>query len=369
MTSNSTDNQLRPIKPEEKYSTTIANLTPEQREYYLSQSENIAFGNKTALQEFGSDVNSIISQGSGKLLSQVSDNIDDDIIGYVNETLSALDTINIDDLNPNWTFKNWLRTVPVLKRLVKTVKEVLNDYDTVQQDIDKISSKFKTLKMNATTDNSGLEEMKISNALSINRIRELVISLKLRKEELSAEFDRLKKEDGVDSWQIKEMDDYLQAVDRRINNLMVMEGNLNNAQYEILATISNNNAIIEKCDDITDELIPNWTNNLTRAIKVRRQTQALNAINIVGQAVNASIIETSNRVRENSVRTAEETEKAIIQLDTMKVCYDNTINMLKDVKKVHLNARKERQEFEKSLEDIKARVSQEMLAIENKSGK
>ena len=145
--SDNTQLSVTRINDNESYTQFVARLTPEEREYYVQMAQDISLQNKSSLQHFASEVNTTISQQSVRLLESAKTNIDDDIIKYVTETVEALETINIEDLNPNKSFKNWLRSVPVLRKLVKTVQQIVGDYESVQESVDNISKLTSELIM------------------------------------------------------------------------------------------------------------------------------------------------------------------------------------------------------------------------------
>ncbi len=353
------------ISDNESYTQFVERLTPEEREYYVQMAQDISLQNKSSLQHFASEVNTTISQQSVRLLESAKTNIDDDIIKYVTETVEALETINIEDLNPNKSFKNWLRSVPVLRKLVKTVQQIVGDYESVQESVDNISKKFETAKISAQADNSTLEEMKTNNQISIDNLRERIIALRLKREELNTEFERMKSE-NLDIWKIKEMENFIVAVDRKIANFEVIEQNLRNSQLRILAEQADNDAIADKCDDIVNMLIPNWKGEISQALIVRKATQKINAIQIARRAMNESILETSRKVKRNSENIATEMEETVISLETLKETNTMMIDMLKTVTKIHKEGEKDRRELENTLIDMRNRLTEEIKSIEYK---
>ena len=81
-----------------------------------------------------------------------------------------------------------LSKIPFLKKMVFDAKKLFQKYDTVVNNIDKITNKIKTGRVNSIKDNSSLQTMFDSNVSYIKQMEELIISGQIKYNELNEAF-------------------------------------------------------------------------------------------------------------------------------------------------------------------------------------
>lgn len=366
MEENKQSTAIAPLSGSVDYEGIIANLTEDQRKTYLAMAESISIEDKSTLQVYGSEINGTISQASENLLSTVRSSNSDEIIGYVNDTLAQLNMIDIDDLDPNNRWRNFLRQVPIIKSLVSTVETVMMKYDTIQDNVEKISQKIDGAKVTAKKDNTTLEAMMKNNDVSIDRIKELIVALKLKKEEYEAVLAEMEKKENINAWDIQNYSNFINAIGKKIADLQMTERILSNNQYQIMAAQSNNDAIIDKCENIITHVMPVWKNQLSLAIVINRQQASIEATKKISDATNKMMRATARNVRANSENTARASEETVVTLETLKDVNKELVQMLREVRKIHADGTHKRQTLERSLVDMNTMVAQEIKAIESK---
>lgn len=366
MEENNNSTAIATLKGNVDYESFIANISDEQKQKYLAIAESIDINDKTTLQVYGSEINSTISQSSEGLLSSARSKSNDEIVACVNDTLVQLNMIDISDLDPNNKFKTFLRSVPVLRTLVKSVDKVLVQSDTIQDNVSKICDKMDAAKVTAKKDNSTLESMFRNNSVSIDRLKELIVGLKLKYKEFQAQFAEMKDNPNINQWDVQNMQNWINSISKKIADLEVTEHILSNNQFHIMAAQANNDAIIDKCENIVNQVMPLWKNELSLAIVINKQKNAIEATKTISNATNKMMRATAKNVRYNSEETARASEQTIVDLETLKDSHKQFIEMLKEVRKIHDNGERNRETMERALVDIYNQTSRELKMIENK---
>ena len=366
MEENKQSTAIAPLSGSVDYEGIIANLTEDQRQTYLAMAASISIEDKSTLQVYGSEINGTISQASENLLSTVRSSNSDEIVGYVNDTLAQLNMIDIDDLDPNNRWRNFLRQVPIIKSLVSTVETVMRQYDTIQDNVEKITQKIDGAKVTAKKDNTTLEAMMKNNDVSIDRIKELIVALKLKKKEYEAVLAEMEKKENINAWDIQNYSNFINAIGKKIADLQMTERILSNNQYQIMAAQSNNDAIIDKCENIITHVMPVWKNQLSLAIVINRQQASIEATKKISDATNKMMRATARNVRTNSENTARASEETVVTLETLKEANKELVEMLREVRKIHADGAHKRQTLERSLVDMNSLVTKEIKAIESK---
>ncbi len=81
------------------------------------------------------------------------------------------------------------------------------------------------------------------------------------------------------------------------------------------------------------------------------------------------LVKNSETLKQGSVKIAEESEKAIVDIETLKKTNQNLIETLDKVIEVHAQGRIKRQESEKELENIEKELKEKMLELKVKEEK
>jgi uncharacterized protein YaaN involved in tellurite resistance len=124
---------------------------------------------------FGSEIQQNISKQSDNFLNSVRTYNSGEVGGHINELLTELNYIDVDELNQSG-FKKFLSGVPFLKNLVVNVDKIFQKYDKVTTNIDKISNKVKAGMINSAKDNAALQTMFETNVTQIKEIEKYIIA-------------------------------------------------------------------------------------------------------------------------------------------------------------------------------------------------
>ena len=333
------DNAPVSLKRSVDYETFIATMSDDDKKTYLEIAESIDINDKTTLQVYGSEINSTISQSSEGVLSSARSKNSDEIIACVNDTLAQLNMIDISDLDPNNKFKAFLRSVPVLRTLVKSVDKVLIQSATIQDNVSKICAKMDAAKITAKKDNSTLESMFRNNDVSIDRLKELIVGLKLKLKEYQETLKEMQGNPEHSQWDVQNMQNWVNSIAKKI---------------------------VDKCENIINQVMPLWKNELSLAIMINKQKSAIDATKMISSATNRMMKATAKNVRYNSEETARASEQTIVELETLKDVNKQFIEMLKEVRKIHDAGEKNRETMERALVDIYNQTSKELKMIESK---
>ena len=335
------------------YQKRLAALTPEERSKYLALTEKVDVHNLTTVHEYGSELNSVVAENGERFLSSVKATDGGEIVALTTELLAQLNMINIDELNTDTKWKNFLRKLPVVKKFVTTIENVKIKYNDIAQNVNEIASKMGDAKLVALKDNSTLQEIFDNNVTYINRIRELIIGAKVLLEQKEAELAEMHANIGnYENYQISEMQDFIGSLQKRIADMEVTENVLQQNLLQIKATQGNNMAIAEKSNNIVTNVIPLWKNQLSIAVIMDNQTKNVEAQAMLTETTNKLLAENAKKLHANSVAVAKANEESVISLDTLKTTTNELIATIKEVERIHADGEHQRELIEKSLHDM-----------------
>lgn len=349
--------------PNFDYETKIKTITPEAKERYLALTDKLDYHNASTLQSYGADLSSIISKNGDALLSTVRSDNSVEVIGHINALLGELNGFD-DELNKytdnhkhQSLLKRMFYALPFVKKVATSLDNVLNNYNTVAENVDKITEKIGNAKIVALRDNSTLQQIFDSNVLYIQQMRELIIAAKLRTTELEGEYEAMLADTSVEGYEVSDMADFIHKLKKRTADLETSEYVLTQNLLQIRATQSNNTAIAEKTDNIVNQVIPMWKNQLPMAIVLKNQQASIDAQQKIAETTNKLIAKTAADLKTNSIAVAKASEESIISIDTLKSTTQDLITTITEVKRIHKEGETNRATLESHLKEFSQQIT------------
>lgn len=319
------------------------------------------------------DVNSILNYGvetqssmekySNEFLTSVRTFNSGEVGGLINELLTELNYIDVDELNQG-PFKQFLSKIPFLSKLVFDAKKLFQKYDTVVGNIDKITNKVKAGRLNSIKDNSSLQTMFDSNITYIKQMEDLIISGQLKHKELSETLAQMDANPtGYADYEIADLRDYVTRLDKRLADLKIVRFIMMQSLAQIRIVQNNNTSIAEKAQSIVSTTIPVWKNQLTIAVALQRQKANVEMQKKISDTTNTILQKNAELLKQNSINVAAENEKTVVSLDTLKQTTKSLIDTLTEVKKIHEEGNKNRLLLNTELQNLESELKKNVKQI------
>ena len=128
--------------------------------------------------------------------------------------------------------------------------------------------------------------------------------------------------------------------------------------------LQNNDAqLVEKIQSSITNTIPLWKNQIVLALGINNAKSALKDQQEVSKLTNEMLKKNSETLKQGSIEIAQESERAIIDIETLRKTNQDLIETLDSVIKIHNDGRVKRQEAEKELQSIEQELKNKMLEI------
>ena len=128
--------------------------------------------------------------------------------------------------------------------------------------------------------------------------------------------------------------------------------------------LQNNEAeLVEKIQSSITNTIPLWKNQMVLALGISNAKRALKSQQAVSKLTNEMLVKNSETLKQGSIDIARESERAIVDIETLQKTNQDIIETLDEVIKIHEEGRNKRAEAEKTLEEIEKELKAKMLEI------
>ena len=125
----------------------------------------------------------------------------------------------------------------------------------------------------------------------------------------------------------------------------------------------NDTVMTEKIQSTLVNTIPLWKSQMVLALGVAHSTQAAKAQREVTDMTNELLKKNAETLKMATVETAKESERGIVDIETLKATNQSLISTLDEVMNIQEEGRRKRQEAEVEITRLEAELKDKMLQI------
>ena len=372
------------LKVEQKVNEeSIENLTSEKvTEEKIENSLNYDILTKEeqkAIDEFNSkidvtDTTQVIQYGAAaqEKISEFSDSILEDVktknLGETGDLLADL-VSQIKAFDKDVSGQNKGFFAKLFNNAKKEVDFAIAKYSKIEKNIDTIENGLEKDKLQMLKDISIFDTMYEKNLEYFKEISLYIIAGERKLEELRTkvlpELQETAKKSGeqLDVQKVNDMENMINRFEKKIYDLKTTRIISIQMAPQIRLLQNNEAELVEKIQSSITNTIPLWKNQMVLALGINNAKNALKSQQAVSKLTNEMLIKNSETLKQGSIDIAEESEKAIVNIETIKKTNANLIETLDKVIEIHKNGRIKRQEAEKELETIEKELKDKMLEI------
>ena len=124
---------------------------------------------------------------------------------------------------------------------------------------------------------------------------------------------------------------------------------------------NNDTALVEKIQTSVLNTIPLWKNQMVLTLGIENSRRAMEAQRQVTDMTNALLQKNADMLHMASVETAKESERGIVDMETLKHTNEQLISTLDEVLQIQTDGAKKRQEAEAELRRLEGELKQKLL--------
>ncbi|MBO7485994.1 MAG: toxic anion resistance protein [Spirochaetaceae bacterium] len=323
--------------------------------------KTIEIDNSQALIQYGIGAQSKISNFADSILNQVRANDS----GYIGEDLTNL-LMKIKDVNVN-SLTNQKKGV--LSNLFFSVDKFFTKYEKLSVQIEKIISQLNEARMQLLRDITMLDQMYGKNLDYLNELDVYIVAGKMKIDEVrSTVLPELQKKVEAESnpATTQELNDLMQFLDRfekKLHDLKLSRMISIQTAPQLRLIQNNDQLLVEKIQSSIMNTIPLWKNQIVIAVSLFRQKKALEVQREVTDATNNLLEKNSEMLKENSIGTAKEMERGIVEIETLKKVNADLISTIEETLKIQEEGRNKRAAAESELAKMESELKDKLTGI------
>jgi uncharacterized protein YaaN involved in tellurite resistance len=332
--------------------------------------------NRAQLISFGDGAQREVAAFADRILSQTLNRDTGPMGGLLSDMMLKVKGLDPKSLEKLGFFE---RIFGGLKAKVERFK---SEFTNVAAQIDRIALELQnqqeTLKRDiAMLDGlhaKNLEQMKTLEAFIIAGTEYLEDARKTMIPELEAKASSAP--EGVEGQlAAQELSDARQALERlekKLHDLKISRVIALQALPQIRLVQSGNSTLVEKLQSSVATTIPTWKNQMTIALAIHRQREALEMQKSVSDATNRMLKENAERLRSGAVEIERESQRGIVDVETLTKVNNELIGTINDVLRIQEEGRQQRKTAETEMKRIESELKdtlQQAAARQQQIGK
>lgn len=347
----------------------IDRLTPEERAKAVQLAEQIPVGNYEAIITYGANAQGELSRFSHQMLDHVQSQDIGPVGDVLKELMDRLGEIDPDDLSD----KKQSALGRLFGRVSKSIQEMMTKYQKLSTQIDRIGVQLEHSKRGLIDDVKMLDNLYEQNKTYFQALNVYIAAAEIKRDELEHEIiPKMRKEaelsnDQMAFQEVNDMAQFLDRLEKRLYDLQLSRQITIQSAPQIRMIQQTNQTLAEKIQSSIMTSIPLWKNQIAIALTLNRQKKAVESQKLVTKTTNDLLLKNSEMLKINSIETAKENERGIIEIDTLKKTQENLIQTIEETLLIQADGREKRKAAEIEIGRMEEELKQRLLAVHEKT--
>lgn len=341
---------------------------PEHRQQQAKElAKQIDETNMSAIIAYGSNAQKKLSEFSHNLLNTVQLKDTGEIGDTLSELMQQLESTDpraLTESKPNFIQK-------FLGKAKQSIAETQMRYQKIGSQIDRVAIRLEREKNELLNDNVMLDQLYDKNKDYYDALNIYIAAGELKMKELQevtipkAIEEAQKSSNQMDVQIVHDLNQFLDRLDKRTHDLRLTRQMTVQQAPQIRLIQNTNQALAEKIQVSVHTAIPLWENQIMIALAILRQQNAATSQRQVSETTNDLLRKNSEMLKQSAIQTARETERGIIDLETLQTTQNNLLETIQSTLEIQREGRRQRQMAEQEIYEMETQLREKLLEISN----
>lgn len=335
-------------------------LTPEEQKMVNDFAAKIDIENTNQILQYGA--------GTQKKMADFSDtaleNVKTQDLGEIGELISnVVGELKDFDVQEEGKFFGFFR------KQTSKIENLKNKYDKAQANVEKITDSLQQHQVRLMKDSAMLDKMYEQN---LNYFKELTMYILAGKKKLEetrngklAEMKNKAALSGLpeDAQAARDLDEKCSKFEKKLHDLELTRTIAMQTAPQIRLIQNNDTVMVEKIQTTIVNTIPLWKSQMVLALGIAHSAEAAQAQRQVTDITNELLRKNAETLHMATVETAKESERGIVDLETLQKTNADLIQTLDDVMRIQMEGRQKRQAAEMEMHRMEEELKRKLLEI------
>ena len=362
--------ELAPEKELERIAQAVEELTPAERAEVEKIKEGLDLTDSAAIIDFGTAAQKNIADFSDNILCNVRAKDS----GYVGDLLGELLT-NVKSFEPESSGRGFLKKFPLVGHLVGKVETVMQGYEKVSVQVEKVKTSLQKARMLMMKDVTMLDTLFAKN-LEYFKTLELYIRAGEEKMQEMREVTLPKlraqaaaSSDPMAAQVVSDFESFVERFEKKVHDLKISKTISIQTAPQIRLIQHNDKVLIDRVQSAIYNSIPLWKNQMVIALGLANQKKVLEVQHSVNEMTNGLLRKNAEMLKIGTIETAKESERSIVDIETVRKVNDDLVTTIEETLKIQQEGRAKRRAAEAELVELEGRLKKALEStLDGRSG-
>ena len=340
------------VIPKKQPQEEVPVLTPEEQKMVNDFAAKIDIENTNQILQYGA--------GTQKKMADFSDtaleNVKTQDLGEIGELISnVVGELKDFDVQEEGKFFGFFR------KQTSKIENLKNKYDKAQANVEKITDSLQQHQVRLMKDSAMLDKM--------YELTMYILAGKKKLEETRngklAEMKNKAAQSGLpeDAQAARDLDEKCSRFEKKLHDLELTRTIAMQTAPQIRLIQNNDTVMVEKIQTTIVNTIPLWKSQMVLALGIAHSAEAAQAQRQVTDITNELLRKNAETLHMATVETAKESERGIVDLETLQKTNADLIQTLDDVMRIQMEGRQKRQAAEMEMHRMEEELKRKLLEI------
>lgn len=337
--------------------------SPEERNRIEEIKTGIDFMDTQTTVQYGVGVQRRMTEFADSIMSNVRSKDGGEVGNLLSDLVIAVKSVDagFDD--------GLLGKMPLIKNAVHSVKKLKERYTKAEVQIDRIEGALEKARMDMLKDIGVFDIMYQEN---LNCFKELGLYIQAGREKVeemqTVIIPKLRAEatasgEPMDAQLVKDFEDTVDRFEKKIYDLELSRTISIQSAPQIKLIQNNDRILVDKIQTAILNTIPVWKSQFVIAMGLENQQKVLKMQREINDATNEMLIRNSELLKSNTVETAIESNRGIVDIETLQKVNKNLISTIEETIRIQKEGKEKRQAAEVELGRIENELKNKLLEI------
>jgi len=336
-------------------------LTPEERKAIDDFSKQIDLTNSTQIIQYGSSAQQKVAQFSETALENVRTKDLGEVGGMITGVVTELKSFDVDEDDKGF--------LGIFKKGANKATAIKAKYAKAETNVNQIVEALEKHQMTLMKDVATLDKL---YEMNMNYYKELSLYIIAGKKKLddveNRQIPEMKAKAAAsgsqqDAQAAADLQSLADRFDKKLHDLMLTRIISMQMGPQIRLVQNNDVLMSDKIQSTIVNTIPLWKSQMVIALGVNNSLQAAKAQSEVSNLTNEMLKKNAEKLKTASVEVAKESERGIVDIETLKTTNEQLIGTLDEVLQIQTEGRAKRRAAEGELTKIENELREKLLNV------
>lgn len=336
-------------------------LSEEEKKAVAAFAEQIDLSNSSMILQYGA--------GTQKKMADFSENALENVktkdLGEVGDLLSGV----VKELK-SFDEEEEKGFLGIFKKTSNKLQNMKAKYAKAETNVNQICKVLESHQVQLMKDIAILDKMYELNLTYFKELSMYILAGKKKLQEVREgklqEMIRKAQASGLpeDAQTARDLESMCNRFEKKIHDLELTRTISIQTAPQIRLVQSNDTLMVEKIQSTVVNTIPLWKSQMVLALGVEHSTQAAEAQRKVTDMTNELLKKNAEKLQMATVETAKESERGIVDIETLKATNESLIQTLDEVMRVQTEGRQKRKEAEAEMVRLEGELKDKLLQLQ-----